>query len=38
MGAHSNGNHGTFLGDVDGNSRADLIANGDGYVNVIRSQ
>jgi hypothetical protein len=30
--------HGVFLGDVDGNSRADLVALGDGYVGVIRSQ
>jgi hypothetical protein len=32
------GNLGTFVGDVDGNGKADLVAAGVGYVGVIRSQ
>ena len=30
--------HGVFIADVDGNSRADLVALGGGYVAAIRSQ
>jgi hypothetical protein len=32
------GTHGIFVGDIDGNSRADLVAAGDGYIGAIRSQ
>jgi len=32
------GTHGVFVGDIDGNSRADLVAAGDGYIGAVRSQ
>jgi hypothetical protein len=31
------GSHGTFLADVDGDKKADLVGIGDGYIGVIRS-
>lgn len=31
------GSHGTFLGDVDGDGKADAVAVGDGYIGVILS-
>jgi FG-GAP-like repeat len=32
------GTHGTFLGDVDGDGKKDMVGVGDGYIGVIRSQ